>query len=46
VKLSVNGVARNSLDESKGVQNVQKFDTCDENMDIPGLAATLKEEGS
>jgi len=41
-------VAKNSLGESKDVQNVQMYvyNTCGENVDIPELAATLKVEGS
>ena len=46
MKLLVSGVAKNSLGESKDVQSVQMYNTCDENVDIPELAATLKVEGS
>ena len=48
LKLLVSGVAKNSLGESKDVQNVQMYvyNTCGENVDIPELAATLKVKGS
>jgi len=46
LKLLVGGVAKNSLGESKDVQSVQMYNTCGENVDIPGLVATLKVEGS